>query len=171
MKKQIGAIILVLIVWTLFMAENVSAQTKCKLVNLHMTNYIEDYGVEACGDEAWCGEGNLIGTLDGRLFTFGLDSESLFYPFGDALFWKGKSTIETKDGDIFSITSGVNLSRTWWTSGVSTSQESHAVTGGTGRYAGASGYFLMNYIFGNWDGNTFITPTTGELTGQVCWPQ
>jgi len=172
MKKQFGAIILVLIVGALFIAENAVAQTKCKLVNVHMTEYTEEGGVETCGVEGWCGEGNLIGTFNGRLFTLGLDTETV-YPFYDSVFWRGQSTIETKDGEIFAITSGVNLFRTWYTSGVSTAQESHAVTGGTGRYEGASGYILMNYVFGDWDDESgmFITPSTGELTGQVCWPQ
>ncbi len=168
--KKLGAIILVLIVWALFMAENAVAQTKCKLVNAHMTEYMEDWGVDACGEEGWCGEGDLIGTFNGRLFVSGLDSESAD-PFNDSVFWRGQSTIEMKDGEIYAMTTGVNFYRTWYTSGVSTAQESHAVTGGTGRYEGASGYFLMNYVFGDWNGEMFITPSTGELTGQVCWPQ
>ena len=59
MKWRMGLIIFVLIVAALFMAENALAQTKCKTVEVHMSDYWEYAGIDACGEAGWCGEGRL----------------------------------------------------------------------------------------------------------------
>lgn len=167
MKKQIGAIILVLIAWAVFMAENAVAQIDCKTVNVHMNDYWEYAGIDACGQEGWCGEGRLIGTFNGRLFVSGLDADTEYPYFGDSHVWKGQSTIETTHGEIFTTSVGIGYWQTFYVGGVSTNQESHAVTGGTGRYEGATGYLLMNYEYfpPDW------FPGNGEMSGRICWPQ
>jgi len=168
MKRQVGLIIFVLIVGALFMAENALAQMKCKTVVVHMSDYWEFAGIEDCGLQGYCGEGRLIGTFNGQLFVSGLDSD-LKYPYGEShsTVWKGQATVETMHGEIFTTTMGVNYWQTFWSGGVVTNSESHAVTGGTGRYEGASGYFLMYYEFFP----PYFFPGTGEITGQICWPE
>ena len=53
MKRQVGLIIFVLIVGALFMAENALAQSKCKTVEVHMSDYWEFAGIDACGVAGW----------------------------------------------------------------------------------------------------------------------
>jgi hypothetical protein len=162
-----GLIIFVLIVGALFMAENALAQTKCKTVEVHMSNYWELGGTEYCGFPGYCGEGRLIGTLNGLLFVSGLDSDTHYvYDFSGHT-WKGQATIEMMHGEIFTTTMGVNFYGTFFEGGVWTNSESHAVTGGSGRYEDATGYLMMTYEFFPPD----FFPASGEMTGQVCWPE
>ena len=167
MKKQIGAFILVIIAWAVFMVENAVAQIDCKTVNVHMRDYWEDAGIEACGEQGYCGEGRLIGTFNGLLLVSGLDSDIEYPSFGDSHIWRGQATVETKHGEIFTTTTGVNYWLTGFLGGVFTNSESHVVTGGTGLYEGATGYILMTYEFFPPD----FFPGTGEMSGRVCWPQ
>ena len=166
MKRQIGFIVMVLIVWAIFMAENAVAQNKCKTVEVHMNGYWEYAGVAACGEEGWCGEGRLIGTLNGLFLVSGLDSDTEYPAFGDSFVWRGQATIEMMNGEIFTTSTGVNYWLTGVLGGVFTNSESHVVTGGTGRYEGATGYLLMHYEFFPPD----FFPATGEISGQVYWP-
>jgi hypothetical protein len=165
MKRQVGLIIFVLLVGALFMAENALAQIKCKTVEVHMSGYWEYEGIEACGVEGYCGDAKLVGTLNGELFVSGLFSDHI-YPYGDSIVWRGQAIIEMMQGEIFTTTTGVNFYGTYFAGGVVTNVEAHAVTGGSGRYEGATGYLLMTYEFSppEW------FPGTGEISGQVCWP-
>jgi len=167
MKRQIGFIAMVLMVWAIFMAENAVAQIKCKMVEVHMSEYWEYAGIEYCGLPGYCGEARLIGTLNGLYFGSGLDSDVVNTPFGDSHIWRGQATIDMMHGRIFTTTTGVAYYGTFFAGGVWTNQESHAVTGGTGRYEGATGYLLLNYKFMPPD----FFPATGEMSGQVCWPE
>jgi hypothetical protein len=167
MKRQVGLIIFVLIFGALFMAENALAQSKCKTVEVHMNNYWEFAGIDACGVAGWCGEGRIVGTLNGSFFGSGLDLDIEYPSFGDSHVWRGQYTFDTNHGEIFTTTTGVQYWQTFFAGGVATNQESHAVTGGTGRYERATGYFLVNLEFVPPD----FFPGTGEMTGQVCWPE
>ena len=167
MKWRMGLIIFVLIVAALFMAENALAQIKCKTVEVHISDYWEFAGIGPCGEAGWCGEGRTTGTLNGLFFGSGLDSEIEYPSFGDSHVWRGQYTFETNHGEIFTTTTGVQYWQTFFAGGVATNQESHAVTGGTGRYEGATGYFLVNFEFFPPD----FFPGTGEMSGQVCWPE
>jgi hypothetical protein len=168
MNRRIGFIAMVFVVWAVFVAENAVAQIKCKTVEVHMSDYWEDAGEVVCGWAGYCGEGRLIGTFNGQFSVSGLDSDNR-YPYGEShsIVYKGQATIETMHGEIFTTTMGVNYWQTFWSGGVATNSESHAVTGGTGRYEGATGYILMDYEYAppEW------FPATGEMTGQVCWPK
>ena len=167
MRRRMGFIAMVLIVWAIFMAENAVAQMKCKTVEVHMSDYWEFAGIEDCGLPGYCGEGRLTGTLNGLLLVSGLDSDTHYvYDFSGHT-WKGQATIEMMHGEIFTTTMGVNFYGTYSAGGVYTNSESHAVTGGTGRYEGATGYLLMTYEFFPPD----FFPATGEMSGQVCWPE
>ena len=166
MRRRIGLIIFVLIVAALFMAENAVAQIKCKTVEVHMNGYWEYAGIEACGEDGYCGGGRLIGTLNGLYLVSGLFSNHEFL-YGDSVVWRGQSTIEMTHGEIFTTTTGVNYYGTYFAGGVFTNVEAHAVTGGTGRYEGATGYLLMTYEFFPPD----YFPAAGEMSGQVCWPE
>ena len=167
MKKRVGFIAIVLIVWAVFMPGAAVAQIKCKTVEVHMSNYWEDAGEVVCGWAGYCGEGRLTGTLNGLLLVSGLDSDTHYvYDFSGHT-WKGQATIEMMHGEIFTTTMGINFYGTYSAGGVYTNSESHAVTGGTGRYEGATGYLLMTYEFFPPD----FFPATGEMSGQVCWPE
>jgi len=167
MRRTIGFITMGFIVCAVFMAENAVAQAKCKTVEVHMSGYFEEAGIDACGMEGYCGEGRLIGTFNGLLLVSGLDADIEFPTFGDSHVWRGQATIETKHGEIFATTTGVNYYETFTTGGVYTNSESHAVIGGTGRYEGATGYILMYYEFFPPD----FFPATGEMTGEICWSE
>ena len=167
MKRRMNLIIFVLIVGTLFMAENALAQIKCKTVEVHMSDYLELAGIVDCGYLGYCGEGRLTGTLNGLLLVSGLDSDIHYVYDNSGHTWKGQATIEMKRGEIFTTTMGVNFYGTFFAGGVWTNTESHAVTGGSGRYEGATGYILMTYEYFPPD----FFPASGEMTGQVCWPE
>ena len=167
MKRRMGVIVMALVVWAAFMVENAVAQIDCKPVNVHMRDYWEYAGSDACGQKDWCGEARLIGTINGLFFASGMDSDVEYPSFGDSHVWKGQYTIETKQGEIFTTAVGIQSWETFYIGGVGTNQESHVVTGGTGRYEGATGYLLLNYVFFPPD----FFPGTGEMSGQVCWPQ
>ena len=166
MRRRMGFIAIVLIVWAVFMPGAAVAQIKCKTVEVHMNGYWEYEGIEACGEEGYCGGGRLIGTLNGLLLVSGLFSNHE-YLYGDSIVWRGQATIEMMHGEIFTTTTGVNYYGTYFAGGVVTNSESHAVTGGTGRYEGATGYLLMTYEFFPPE----FFPATGEMSGQVCWPK
>ena len=166
MKKRMGLIILVLIVWAVFMPSAAVAQIKCKTVEVHLNGYWEDAGIEACGVEGWCSEGRLIGTFNGLLFGSGLDSDIEYPTFGDSHVWKGTYTFETNQGEIFTTATGISYWQTFYL-GTGTNQETHVITGGTGRYESASGFLFMIYKFPLPD----YFPATGEMSGQICWPE
>jgi len=167
MKRQFGVIAMLFAVCALFMAENAVAQMKCKMVNDHMSDYIEYAGEEACGYLGYCGEGRLVGTFNGRLFVSGLwlDYRN---PYGEShsLVYRGQATIETMHGEIFTTTTGINYWETYSAGGVFTNVEAHAVTGGTDHYEGATGYILMFYEYFP----PYFFPATGKMTGEICWP-
>jgi len=162
MKKRMGLIILVLTVGALFMAENAVAQIKCKTVEVHMSDWFE----YACGEDAWCGDGRFIGTLNGSFFGSGLNSDIEYPTIGDIHVWKGNYTFELNQGEIFTTATGHSYWQTYYL-GTGTNQETHVITGGTGRYESASGFLFMIYKFPLPD----YFPATGEMSGQICRPE
>lgn len=165
MKRRVGFITMMLIAWAVFVAQNTVAQVRCKTVRVHLSDYLEDAGIDACGYLGYCGEGRLVGTFEGRLLVSGLDSDTEYPTFGNSHVWRGRATIETKQGKIFTTTTGVNYYETFSTGGVFTNVEAHAVAGGTGRYEGATGYIHMSYEFVPPE----FFPATGEMAGEICW--
>ena len=161
MKKRMGLIILVLMVWAVFMPGAAVAQIKCKTVEVHLSGWFED----ACG-ESWCGDGRLIGTLNGSLFGSGLNSDIEYPTIGDITVWKGNYTFELKQGEIFTTATGHSYWQTYYL-GTGTNQETHVITGGTGHYEGSSGFLFMYYEFPLPD----FFPATGEMSGQICRPE
>jgi len=57
----------------------------------------------------------------------------------------------------------MNFQLVWLTLGVGRVQETEFITGGTGRYEGATGVFVAQ-----WEGPEVVI---GELSGEICWPE
>jgi hypothetical protein len=154
-------VVWIVVVSAFLVAGMAAGNTKCEMVNAHLSNYLEYDTVEACGvPDVICGEGDLVGTINGRqLNVFPMSGiEALL---DDVIIWRGNTTLESKHGMIFTVMMGHAYLPTYdW--GVGTNQETHIVTGGTGRYENANGYLLVNYEWFPPD------PVVGELSGQIC---
>jgi hypothetical protein len=156
-------------VLVLLFAGTATAEKKCEKVNAHMRDYVDLFdedAEEACGPVyVNCGFGRLVGTLNGMYWygdTGGGEVEFEFPAFGDTAVYKCPVKIITKQGEISATATGVNSWLTFDAVGEYFPHETHVITGGTGRYEGATGVMILQIEYLN---------GVGELTGQICWPE
>ena len=138
-----------------------SSKAKCKIVSGHITD--QSYaGAECASPLGQCSAGRFSGALNGEFIA----SATSFTPSNDTattgvLFFTADLVLHTRDGDLFLKDAGAFNT----TPG---GQGEHAtvstVTGGTGKYAGASGRLLETGTF---------TPDNGgysDYRGEICTP-
>ena len=163
MKVRARLIVGVMAILALALPGTAVSAPRCEKVNAHVSELVDYSADPACTEAGWvaCVKARVIGTINGSWVEydpgFGFELPS----FGDTSVWRGESIFETKHGEIFTISAGINFWPTYATAGDYFNLEIHAVTGGTGRYEEATGYILLDLAF---------LAGVGEATGEICWP-
>ena len=146
-----------LLVLSLASSAAISDQT-CRNVQSNVTDlsviFADPDGV--CNGYELCQYSEIKGTLNGRWWSFwNLDDEE-FVADNTALVLDIDSVFETNHGDIYTEERGIlNFF-------APDGYAAHiGVTGGTGRYEGATGWMTGTLIF--------IFEESGMLTGEICW--
>ena len=139
---------------------------QCEQVKAYLSDYVDFSGDEACSSEGYalCIEAELHGTINGRMLILAA-APIVEFPaaVGDTMLWRVPIIYETKHGEIYGDAVGMNFQLVYFTLGVGRVQQTALITGGTGRYEGATGVILSN-----WQGPDLVF---GEVTGEICWPE
>ena len=163
MRSRMTLMVGLLAVLLVLFAGTATAQPNCKLVNAHFSDYTTYYEPEDCGAlPAPCRTAAVVGTLGGSWTAYNVGYGFEFPAFGDTSVWRAESIFETNHGAIDTMLVGINFWPTHDVVGDWFNSEIHVITGGTGRYEGATGYLLVQLAF---------LGGTGEATGQICWPE
>jgi hypothetical protein len=163
MKSRMTLTVGLLAVLVVSLAGTATAQPNCKSVKAHLSDYTAYYEPDACGGLIpLCRFASVKGTINGNWASQGAGYDFEFPTFGDTSVWRSVSIFETNHGVIDTMLVGINFWPTYDVVGDWFNSEIHVITGGTGRYEGATGYLLVQLVF---------LGGTGEATGQICWPE
>jgi hypothetical protein len=163
MRSRMTLMVGLLAILLVLSAVTATAQPNCRLVNAHLSDYAVFTEQEDCGAlPAPCRTAAVVGTLGGSWTAYNAGYGFEFPAFGDTSVWRAESIFETNHGEINTMMVGINFWPTLEAADDYFNSEIHVITGGTGRYAGATGYILLHLsFFGG----------VGEATGQICWPE
>ena len=139
----------------------------CRHINAtwNLTGFIVD--PRECDGFSYCVPGDLRGNLNGEMIGYFNDADTIFDLFGsgdDVNIYLGEERITTRQGEIFARAHGTfDLSTFLF-------QELLVVTGGTGRYDGATGRLLFQVRLPL--ARTDTDPSDGPvlLQGEICTP-
>ncbi len=163
MKSGTGLLAGLFLFSVFILAGTAAAEKRCEKVNVHLYDYAIFSEQEDCGAfRAPCRTADMVGTINGTWTAYSIGYDFEFPTFGDSSVWRGESIFEGKHGEIQTMMVGVNFWPAYDAVGDFFNLETHVVTGGTGRYEGATGYVLLRIAFFG---------GTGEATGQICWPE
>ena len=113
----------------------------------------EDPGI--CNGYDFCQYAKVTGTVNGLWWVYGNEEDIKEIEGGEGLLNRLVSVMETNQGEIYSDDmelGNLNAPDGW--------VFHHAVTGGTGRYEGASGW-LVGWL--SWE------TSRGKIGGKICW--
>ena len=150
---MVGIAVLVVLCWS---ASSFVWGEKCKEVVIGKTHVGPIlYGPENCDGYDGCATSKISGTFSGTLFE-AFYEDDFYFVVDDTYAFTNYGVIETKQGELFFT----ELSVADFAAPDGFAMHAN-VTGGTGRYEGATGW--MAYC-GNFEG------TDIKWVGEVCWP-
>jgi hypothetical protein len=163
MKVRMGTLIGLSFILAFLFATTATAQSKCKPVKAHISDYQVYSGEEATevcgpGDYLNCRVIQFNGTMNGQAFLYLRFSDRPDY--GDTATYRGEGVFETNHGEVYTDYVGINFWPTYGAVGKYFNLEPHVLTGGTGIYEGASGVLRLDLTF----------MAGGEMAGEICWP-